>query len=210
VTRRARGWTVGALVAAVVLLVASVAWAVGGGLTGGSTVAQAGPGWMLSGRAGTSASGSGSDEALPGTVVDVAGLDMGAMMGGGGRGMMGGWSGSTWTGGHMFLQADRTTVPAGTVTLRLTNDGSIDHELVVLPLADGQQIGQRAVGADGQVDESTSLGEASASGAEGAGDGIVPGTTGWVTLNLAPGRYELVCNIAGHYAAGMYTLLVVD
>lgn len=208
-TTRARGWTVGALVAAVAVLVASVAWAVGGGVTGGSASAQVGPGWMFAGRPGSAAGSADGSQALPGTVVDVAALDMGAMMGGG-RGMMGDWSGSTWTGGHMFLQADRTTVPAGTVTLRLTNDGSIDHELVVLPLADGQRIGQRTVGADGQVDESTSLGEASASGAEGAGEGISPGTTGWVTLDLAPGRYELVCNIAGHYAAGMYTLLVVD
>ncbi|MCB2176379.1 MAG: hypothetical protein KQH57_11270 [Actinomycetales bacterium] len=195
------------LVAAVALLVASAAWAAGGGLTGGSAVAQAGPGRMLTGLAGTSGSGAGSSRALPGTVVDLISADMGAMMGG--RGMMGSWAGSTWTGGEMFLEADRTTVAAGTVTLRLTNDGSVDHELVVLPLADGQQVGQRTVGPDGAVDESASLGEASASGTEGAGDGIAPATSGWVTLDLAPGRYELVCNIAGHYAAGMYALLVV-
>ncbi|MCB2176369.1 MAG: hypothetical protein KQH57_11220 [Actinomycetales bacterium] len=193
--------------AAVAVLVASVAWAVGGGVSGGPANAQVGPGWMLFGRSGSAAGGSGGAQTLPGAVVDVAALDMGAMMGG--RGMMGGWSGSTWTGGDMFLRSDRTAVPAGTVTLRVTNDGSVDHELVVLPLTDGQRIGQRAVRADGQVDESTSLGEASASDAEGEGEGVAPGAAGWVTLDLAPGRYELVCNIAGHYAAGMYTLLVV-
>jgi uncharacterized cupredoxin-like copper-binding protein len=26
---------------------------------------------------------------------------------------------------------------------------------------------------------------------------------------LAPGQYELVCNLPNHYAAGMYTRLVV-
>ena len=37
----------------------------------------------------------------------------------------------------------------------------------------------------------------------GAGDGIEPGAMSWVTLHLAPGRYELVCNLPGHYEAGM-------
>lgn len=200
VTRRDRGWTIAALVAAVAVLVASVVWVAGGGLAGS---------WLAGGglAGGGPADRQRATQALPGTVVDVAAADMGAMM----RppGMRGSWSGPHWAGGHMFLAADRTAVPAGTVTLRLTNEGSVDHELVVLPLGAGQRIGQRAVGADGQVDESTSLGEASATGAEGEGDGVAPGASGWVTLDLAPGRYELVCNLPGHYAAGMYALLVV-
>ena len=32
----------------------------------------------------------------------------------------------------------------------------------------------------------------------GEGDRIAPGTMGWTTLSLTPGRYELFCNIAGH------------
>ena len=43
----------------------------------------------------------------------------------------------------------------------------------------------------------------------GAGDGIDPGSIGWVTLNLPPGTYELLCNLPGHYAAGMYTELTI-
>ena len=31
----------------------------------------------------------------------------------------------------------------------------------------------------------------------------------WTTLTLNPGRYELLCNIAGHYGSGMYTELDV-
>jgi uncharacterized cupredoxin-like copper-binding protein len=38
----------------------------------------------------------------------------------------------------------------------------------------------------------------------------LPGASGWVTVTLPPGRYELVCNLPGHYAAGMYTQLTVD
>jgi uncharacterized cupredoxin-like copper-binding protein len=45
---------------------------------------------------------------------------------------------------------------------------------------------------------------------QGAGGGIAPGGVGWVALTLAPGRYELLCNIPGHYAAGAYTELDVS
>ncbi|MEV6160217.1 plastocyanin/azurin family copper-binding protein [Nonomuraea sp. NPDC052129] len=33
---------------------------------------------------------------------------------------------------------------------------------------------------------------------------MAPGSAGWVTLTLHPGRYELLCNFPGHYAAGMH------
>ncbi|MDO8120706.1 sulfocyanin-like copper-binding protein [Isoptericola sp. b490] len=199
-TKAARGWTIAALVATVALLATSLAWAVGGGVTRST---QRGA-WPMF-RAG--APGEGLAD-LPGTVVDVVAADM-AMMGG--SGMMGGRSADagSWPSGWMSLTAHRADVPAGTVTLRVVNGGSVDHELVVLPLPDGQRVGQRDVGADGTVDESTSLGEASATNAEGEGEGIAPGAQGWVALDLKPGRYELVCNLPGHYAAGMETLLVV-
>lgn len=135
------------------------------------------------------------------TVVDVVAMDMG------GRGMMGRSGG--WMGGTMSLRSDCVDVPAGTVTLQVYNSGAVQHELVVLPLPDGQQVGERSVGRDGAVDESESLGEASPTGGPGPGEGIDPGTTGWVTIDLNPGRYELACNIENHYAAGMYTLLGV-
>ena len=87
--------------------------------------------------------------------------------------------------------------------------GSLVHELVVLPLADGHQVGERAIGSDNKVAEAGSVGEASRTFGPGGGDGIDAGALGWVMLDLAPGRYELECNLAGHYAAGMYTELTV-
>ncbi len=36
-----------------------------------------------------------------------------------------------------------------------------------------------------------------------------PGESGQVTLHLNPGTYILFCNIPGHYAMGMWTLLKV-
>ena len=146
--------------------------------------------------------------ALAGTVVDVTLADMGGGMMGGPSGpgsMMGGSRGM----GVARVLASPAIVPAGTVSLRVVNQGAATHELVVLPLPAGQPAGARAVGADGQVDETGSLGESSRSCGAGEGDGIAAGTTGWVTLTLEPGRYELACNLPGHYAAGMYAELDV-
>ena len=108
-----------------------------------------------------------------------------------------------------WLRATPTTVPDGTVTFVAVNTGGLTHELVVLPLADGALAGQREVGYDGAVAEDDAITEASADCAAGTGDGILPGGAGWVTVRLAPGRYELACNLPGHYAAGMVDELVV-
>ena len=126
---------------------------------------------------------------MPGQTVDVILSDMGGMMGGG---------------RSMSVAASPSEVAAGTVSFVVWNAGMLTHELVVLPLPPGGA-GSRAIGADGRVSEDGSLGEASRSCGEGAGDGIAPGASGWVTLVLAPGRYELICNLSGHYAAGMFT-----
>jgi uncharacterized cupredoxin-like copper-binding protein len=112
-------------------------------------------------------------------------------------------------GTHMMLRAVPALVPAGRISFVVANMGWRTHEMVVLPLGPGQSAGQRALGADGRVPETGSLGEASASCAPGAGQGIEAGAVGWVTLNLPAGRYELVCNLRNHYADGMHQLLIV-
>lgn len=164
-----------------------------------------------------------SPPALPGAAVDVTLTDMGRMMA---RGMMapntGGQDIYRWPhmgmmgiAGMQRIALSTSTVPTGPVSLRVLNAGFVNHELVVLPLAQGQFSGQRPVGSDGKVDEAGSLGEASRTCGPDEGDehtgnpGIAPGATGWTTINLPPGRYDLVCNIAGHYAAGMYAELDV-
>ncbi len=142
---------------------------------------------------------------LPGELIDVSLIDMG---GGGSMMMRGGQSGwRTWRPGMMRIVASTGAIAARTVSLRVTNVGVITHELVVLPLRAGQVIGERQAGSDGKLDETGSAGEVSASCAQGAGDGLRPGSTGWTTLTLPGGRYELLCNLPGHYKAGMYTEL---
>ena len=132
---------------------------------------------------------------LPGRTVDVFLSDRGnSMMG---RAPM-----------MVTLQATPGTVTAGQVSFVARNRGALAHELVVLPLpADGP--GTRLTGTNGKIDETQSLGEASKSCARGAGDGIAPGSTSWVTLDLRPGRYELVCDEPWHYAAGMFDMFTV-
>jgi uncharacterized cupredoxin-like copper-binding protein len=105
--------------------------------------------------------------------------------------------------GPMRLTVNPAKVSAGTVSFRASNTGTLAHELIVLPLAKGQAIGKRAVGSNDRVSELGNLGEASHNCAAGDGGGIAPGSMSWVTLKLLPGRYELVCNFSGHYAAGM-------
>jgi uncharacterized cupredoxin-like copper-binding protein len=142
-----------------------------------------------------------SEPALPGQVIDVTVADMGP-------GMMGnrpGWGHM----GRMWMIVSPATVTAGTVSLRVVNTGVRLHEVVVLPLLAGHAAGQRPVGSNGRTEETGSLGEASQTCGAGAGDGIAPGATGWTTMTLQPGRYELVCNYRGHYPAGMYAELDV-
>lgn len=138
--------------------------------------------------------------ALPGTAVRVVLVDMGMTH------MMGG---SAPTGARMMLHTVPAEVPAGQVSFVAQNLGWRTHELVVLPLADASSAGRRVPASDGKVNEGKALGEASASCAGGPGEGIISGAVGWVTLTLAPGRYELVCNLKNHYADGMYQQLDV-
>lgn len=132
---------------------------------------------------------------LTGQTINVSVFDMGMMMGNARR---------------MGLSASPSTITSGTVNIVVTNTGMRTHELVVLPLADGQSAGTRVVGTNGRIDETGNLGEVSNNCASGSGEGIASGSRGWTTLTLAPGRYEFVCNLKNHYSAGMYQEIVVN
>jgi uncharacterized cupredoxin-like copper-binding protein len=94
-----------------------------------------------------------------------------------------------------------TTLSAGTHTIRFTNHGSIGHEIVIFKT-------DRAADAlplkDGNVNE-----DALQSVAD-SGDALQPGGTETVTTaDLTPGHYVVVCNLPGHYKAGMRLDLTV-
>jgi len=101
-----------------------------------------------------------------------------------------------------------TSLAAGKVTFNAKNAGPTDeHEMVVLK-TDLPLLGL-PTGADGKVDEEaaglTSMGEVSELGV---------GATGSVTVDLAAGRYLLICNVVdadgdAHYGKGMVTEITV-
>jgi uncharacterized cupredoxin-like copper-binding protein len=176
-------------------------------LAAASTVTIAAASGAFDNSTGTARGSACTPPALTGATVSVRLADMrsmmtrGTMMGGSGMMRQGDWR--YFHRGMMRVLTSATSVPAGAVSLAVTNTGYLTHELVVLPLRAGQGVDTRVPAADGTVDETGSLGEASATCAAGEGDGIAAGSSGWVTLRLPAGRYELVCNLPGHYAAGM-------
>lgn len=89
------------------------------------------------------------------------------------------------------------SVPAGPVTFKVDNGGTMMHELVVVKTA---KTPAQLAEPDGTANESESVGEAA---------DIEAGASKSVTLNLKPGHYVLLCNLPGHYKAGMYTEFTV-
>jgi uncharacterized cupredoxin-like copper-binding protein len=92
-------------------------------------------------------------------------------------------------------------VRAGTVRLVLRNQGPDTHELLIVR-SPSSALPLRS---DGLTVNETALDPATV----GVIEGKEPGTAEEVLLHLKPGRYELFCNMAGHYLGGMRAVLVV-
>jgi uncharacterized cupredoxin-like copper-binding protein len=101
--------------------------------------------------------------------------------------------------GPMTLKVTPASAPAGSVTFTVKNDGTIDHEVVVLKtnVAFDKLPVTGFEGEPNRVSESASVGE--------TGDpALKPGETRSFTVkNMAAGSYVLVCNLAKHYGLGM-------
>jgi uncharacterized cupredoxin-like copper-binding protein len=93
-------------------------------------------------------------------------------------------------------------VRAGTVRLVLHNKGPDTHELLIVrsPSAD------LPLRTDGLTIDEAALDKATV----GVIEGKDAGSTEEMLLHLKPGRYELFCNMAGHYLGGMRAQLVVS
>jgi uncharacterized cupredoxin-like copper-binding protein len=87
--------------------------------------------------------------------------------------------------GEMFVKADTTSVKAGKVTFAVKNTGGTMHGLGI--------VADPAKAPGGMLDDSAFLVK---------GKELAAGATDTVTARLEPGRYELVCFLPGHYAAG--------
>lgn len=100
-----------------------------------------------------------------------------------------------------FITSTRV-VPAGSVEFIVSNQGDMPHEMVVLkitqPLKSLPLKGNRL----DEAKAGTKIGEIES-------DVLVSGATKKLMAKLTPGKYLLVCNIPGHYQAGMRTVLTV-
>jgi nitrite reductase (NO-forming) len=89
--------------------------------------------------------------------------------------------------GDMWVKADHPSVKAGKVSFAVKNSGATIHGLAI--------VAAPAKVSGGMLDHHSLLAE----GAE-----LPAGGSETVSANLKPGSYELVCHLAGHYAAGQH------
>jgi uncharacterized cupredoxin-like copper-binding protein len=156
------------------------------------------------------------------TMVKVALLDMSSVMGSGmagygmigpgttGQGMMGpGQMGPGMMGGGMMgpgmmgmgmmsIRTDQPSVKAGEVHFDVANwSRSFVHEMLVVAV-DNPSAAIPYNYAEPRIaeDQVKVLGEIA---------DLRPNASSTMDLNLMPGWYLLICNVAGHYAAGMVT-----
>jgi uncharacterized cupredoxin-like copper-binding protein len=94
------------------------------------------------------------------------------------------------------VEPDVASVAAGEVTFVVHNDGTVHHELAIIK-SDLDPAGLPVAGA--KVDEGA------AGELIGRTETLSPGKTKTVTFDLVPGNYVLLCNLLGHYDAGMFT-----
>src|SRR5206468_1373346 len=90
------------------------------------------------------------------------------------------------------------TMKAGDVTFDVTNQGTMVHEMVLIKSDDDPA---HLPMENGEASEEGSVGEVSE---------LPAGKNGTLTAHLAPGSYVTICNVAGHYSAGMRTEFTVS
>ena len=153
---------------------------------GGGPGAGYGPGMMGQGY------GQGYGMMGPGYGQGMMGQGYGPGYGMMGRGMMGG----------MSVRTNVASVKAGNVTFDVTNlSRSLVHEMIVVAVENPNAPLPYDYNA-GQIPENQvkMLGET---------EEMQPNAEKTITIDLKPGAYLLICNVPGHYAAGMWTPLTV-
>jgi uncharacterized cupredoxin-like copper-binding protein len=96
--------------------------------------------------------------------------------------------------GDYSIRLDRESAPHGNVSFDIRNDGRVEHEFVILR-------SDRAASALPRTGDAVA--EDAAGSRKDEVEAIAPGRTVTLKAKLEPGRYVLICNLAGHYARGM-------
>jgi uncharacterized cupredoxin-like copper-binding protein len=97
------------------------------------------------------------------------------------------------------IQLSSTDISSGGVTFHVSNAGSMTHEFEVFAtdLADDSLPVDHGVVASDQLQD------------EGEVEDVAPGTTVDFDLTLDRGHYVAICNLPGHYLAGMHVAFTV-
>jgi uncharacterized cupredoxin-like copper-binding protein len=103
---------------------------------------------------------------------------------------------------NMGIKLSKKSVKAGEITFEVTNSSKETvHEMLVIPAPADGKVPYNENEAKFDEDKAGSLGEV---------EETDPGKSGQLTLNLKPGKYILSCNVANHFANGMWTTLTVE
>lgn len=105
-------------------------------------------------------------------------------------------------GGEMKISVDQASIPGGDVVFNVANHAMTEeHEMILVKLASAdQEIPLNTKKHRVNEKKLKTLGEVA---------DLKPSDTGTLKANLQPGNYLLLCNIKGHYEAGMWTKLTV-
>ena len=97
------------------------------------------------------------------------------------------------------IALEEASTPAGSTTFDITNDGPSTHEFAVIKtdLAEGALPVDGSTVTEGNLDL---VDEA---------ENVAPGGGTSLTVDLEPGSYVVICNVEGHYGAGMHAALTV-
>lgn len=101
------------------------------------------------------------------------------------------------------IQATPATVKGGLVDFTVSNTGPSAHEFLIFR-AD-RAPNALPTGSDGRVDESS----AQITKVFDSGDNVAPNGSKVFHAALTPGAYVMVCNLPGHYIAGMHEAFTV-
>jgi uncharacterized cupredoxin-like copper-binding protein len=105
---------------------------------------------------------------------------------------------------QMSITLSRSDAPAGKVTFLITNAGTMDHEMVVLKTDQPADSFDTSTGFEGEANRFDEDAKGLTNVGETGDPAMKPGTSKMLTIDMAPGHYAIVCNLSGHYAAGMH------
>ena len=94
---------------------------------------------------------------------------------------------------------------AGKVKITAPNVGKVEHELVLFKTnrdpgsfkVSGGRVNEEALEHAADIEEAGEIAD------------VEPGEAKSETFKLTPGKYVMICNVSGHYTAGMYGSITV-